>query len=104
MNLEEIKKLGLNTTIRDLQALYKKVNKKVKQARETKFKVVINGDEYESVNEVLDAYGSDIITESQKDNALRKFDENESIDAIRVLNTELDLLNDIIAALIDKRW
>ena len=82
-----------------MQKLYRKLEKKAQDIKSQKFVVIINGEEYETENEVLESYGCDMITSTQKDNALRKFEEHEQNEEIKVINVELNWLNDIIATL-----
>lgn len=74
-NNEEIKNnlIALKNIERDLT---KKI-KQLKNNRKNKevFKITINGEEYYTENEIIDAYGSDIISTTQKDTALKKFNE-----------------------------
>ena len=76
-NNEEIKNnlIALKNIERDLT---KKI-KQLKNNRKNKevFKITINGEEYYTENEIIDAYGSDIISTTQKDTALKKFNEWE---------------------------
>lgn len=76
-NNEELKNnlIALKNIERDLT---KKI-KQLKNNRKNKevFKITINGEEYYSENEIIDAYGSDIISTTQKDTALKKFNEWE---------------------------
>ena len=76
-NNEEIKNnlIALKNIERDLT---KKI-KQLKNNRKNKedFKITINGEEYYTENEIIDAYGCDIISTTQKDTALKKFNEWE---------------------------
>lgn len=76
-NNEELKNnlIALKNIERDLT---KKI-KQLKNNRKNKevFKITINGEEYYNENEIIDAYGSDIISTTQKDTALKKFNEWE---------------------------
>lgn len=76
-NNEELKNnlIALKNIERDLT---KKI-KQLKNNRKNKevFKITINGEEYYTENEIIDAYGSDIISTTQKDTALKKFNEWE---------------------------
>lgn len=65
-----------------LKSIERDLTKKIKQLKDKRkkkedFKITINGDEYYSENEIIDAYGVDIISSAQKDTALRKFNEWE---------------------------
>ena len=71
----KIELLACQNVMRKIDKEIKSINKKIKEIEEKPFVVVINGEEYSSYNEVMDAYGCDMITSSQRDSALRKFDE-----------------------------
>ena len=65
-----------------LKSIERDLTKKIKQLKDRRkkkedFKIIINGDEYYSENEILDAYGINIISSAQKDTALKKFNEWE---------------------------
>ena len=65
-----------------LKSIERDLTKKIKQLKDRRkkkedFKIIINGDEYYSENEILDAYGINIISSVQKDTALKKFNEWE---------------------------
>lgn len=58
---------------RDLQKKIKQLKDKRKKKQD--FEIIINGDKYNSEFEILEAYGCDIISNAQKDTALKKFRE-----------------------------
>ena len=65
-----------------LKSIERDLTKKIKQLKDRRkkkedFKIIINGDEYYSENEILDAYGINIISSAQKDTALKKFNKQE---------------------------
>lgn len=76
MDQDKITLIAIHNVMRDIEKKIKSTRKKIASVK-TDFKVIINGDEYLTENEVLDAYGSDIITSNQKDTALDKFRDNE---------------------------
>ena len=88
-NKEELKNnlIALKNIERDLT---KKI-KQLKNNRKNKedFKITINGEEYYSENEIIDAYGSDIISSTQKDTALKKFNEWEKGAIDKVLEYQI---------------
>lgn len=67
--------IGLKSIERDLTKKIKQLKDRRKKKED--FKIIINGDEYYSENEILDAYGTNIISRAQKDTALKKFNEWE---------------------------
>lgn len=93
MKQHELEIVALRQTLRDISNLIRKRQKENKKAKDTKFSVVIDGDEYFSENEVLDSYGGGFITESQKDIALKKFNDHQDIDDVKVNNIEIDWLS-----------
>ena len=88
-NKEELKNnlIALKNIERDLT---KKI-KQLKNNRKNKedFKITINGEEYYTENEIIDAYGSDIISSTQKDTALKKFNEWEKGAIDKVLEYQI---------------
>ena len=88
-NNEELKNnlIALKNIERDLT---KKI-KQLKNNRKNKedFKTTINGEEYYTENEIIDAYGSDIISSTQKDTALKKFNEWEKRSTDKVLEYQI---------------
>ena len=88
-NKEELKNnlIALKNIERDLT---KKI-KQLKNNRKNKedFKTTINGEEYYTENEIIDAYGSDIISSTQKDTALKKFKEWEKGSTDKVLEYQI---------------
>ena len=88
-NNEELKNnlIALKNIERDLT---KKI-KQLKNNRKNKedFKTTINGEEYYTENEIIDAYGSDIISSTQKDTALKKFNEWEKGSTDKVLEYQI---------------
>ena len=88
-NNEELKNnlIALKNIERDLA---KKI-KQLKNNRKNKedFKITINGEEYCTENEIIDAYGSDIISGNQKDTALKKFNEWEKGATDKVLEYQI---------------
>ena len=67
--------IALKNIERDLTKKIKQL--KDKRIKKEEFKITINGDEYCTENEILDSYGVGIISSTQKDTALRKFNEWE---------------------------
>ena len=91
----KIELLACQNVMRKIDKEIKSINKKIKEIEEKPFVVVINGEEYNSYNDIMDAYGCGIITENQKDTALRKLDEHELNDDIKVLEREKWYYTDI---------
>ena len=65
-----------------LKSIERDLTKKIKQLKDKRikkeeFKITINGDEYSSEIEIINSYGFGIISSTQKDTALRKFNEWE---------------------------
>lgn len=76
---DRLEKMNENNLIA-LKSIERDLTKKIKQLKDKRkkkedFKITINGDEYYSENEIIDAYGGDIISSTQKDTALKKFNE-----------------------------
>ena len=65
--------IALKSIERDLTKKIKQLKDKRKKKEE--FKITINGEEYCTENEIIDSYGSDIISSTQKDTALKKFND-----------------------------
>lgn len=65
--------IALKSIERDLVKKIKQL--KNKRIKKEKFKITINGEEYCTENEILDSYGWDIISSTQKDTALKKFND-----------------------------
>ena len=77
-----------------LKSIERDLTKKIKQLKDRRkkkedFKIIINGDEYYSENEILDAYGINIISSTQKDTALKKFNEWEKGEIDKVLEYQI---------------
>ena len=77
-----------------LKSIERDLTKKIKQLKDRRkkkedFKIIINGDEYYSENEILDAYGINIISSAQKDTALKKFNEWEKGEIDKVLEYQI---------------
>ena len=77
-----------------LKSIERDLTKKIKQLKDRRkkkedFKIIINGDEYYSENEILDAYGINIISSTQKDTALKKFKEWEKGEIDKVLEYQI---------------
>ena len=63
-----------------LKSIERDLSKKIKQLKDKRikkeeFKITINGEVYCTENEIIDSYGCDIISSTQKDTALKKFNE-----------------------------
>ena len=67
--------MALTLIKRDLIKKIKKLEAKRKDQND--FEIIINGDKYNSEWEILEAYGCNIISKTQKDTALIKFREWE---------------------------
>lgn len=80
--------------IRDLNNLIKKLNKTKKKKEE--FVTIIDGEEYHSYREITDAYGCEMITEEQKDRALKKLEEWRVLNVNKTLDQKIDLIVDVI--------
>lgn len=62
------------------KSIERDLTKKIKQLKDKRikkeeFKIIINGEEYCTEIEIIDSYGVGIISSTQKDTALRKFNE-----------------------------
>ena len=67
--------MALTLIKRDLIKKIKKLEAKRKDPDD--FEIIINGDKYNSEYEILEAYGCNIISWSQRDTAMKKFREWE---------------------------
>lgn len=99
MTQDKITLIAIDNVMRDIVKKQKSIRKKISDVN-ADFKVVINGDEYLTENEVLDAYGSDIITSAQKDTALDKFMDHERF-GTKTLEKELWYWNELYQSLLD---
>lgn len=93
---EKARRQAARFLIRDLNKMIEKTKKKKENI---KFSVTIDGDEYNTENEVLDSYGAGFITSSQKDTAIRKFEAFESGSTIYIEDCKIRLLDELIREL-----
>lgn len=91
MNKEKI------TALKNLLKEFDKIiaRKKANVVKKEAFKIEIDGQEYNSEEEILEAYGCDIISEAQKETALTKYELWESGSVKDTLSLELKYLNNI---------
>ena len=85
------------TALKNLLKEFDKIiaRKKANVVKKESFKIEIDGVEYNSEEEILEAYGCDIISETQKDTALDKYQAWESGSVKDTLSLELKYLNNI---------
>ena len=85
------------TALKNLLKEFDKIiaRKKANVVKKESFKTEIDGVEYNSEEEILEAYGCDIISEAQKDTALNKYQAWESGSVKDTLSLELKYLNNI---------
>ena len=91
MNKEKI--VALKNLLKEFDKII--ARKKANVVKKEAFKTEIDGEEYNSEEEILEAYGCDIISEAQKDTALDKYQAWESGSVKDTLSLELKYLNNI---------
>lgn len=100
MNIDLV---AINNIKREIDKLISKRTKKVKELKEKPFTVVANQEEYKSVHELQNDYGCGLLTRKQLEMGMKAFEQNESNENIRLVNTEINLLCEIYQALEDKQ-
>ena len=88
------KLIALKNIERDLLKKIKQL--KSKRVKKQDFSITINDDEYTRENDILDAYGCDIISEAQKDTAIRKYREWENGNVNEVLDYQINYYSDML--------
>lgn len=97
--IENNEKIGIQKTIRDIASLLKKKRKEIENKQNQPFKVIINGEEYNSENEILDAWGGGIITRKAMETGMKAFvDHQQNVD-INALKIEIRYLEQFLEVL-----
>ena len=85
--------------------LIKKIKKlEAKRKDKENFEIIINGDKYNSEIEILEAYGCNIISWSQRDTALKKFREWEKGSIDEVLEYQIRYYNKYLYDINQELW
>ena len=100
-DIEPYKNKAVESICRDLKAMIKKRRRKLDSIESGKklFGTFINGEEYRTENEIMDAYGCGMITDLQRREAIRRLNywvDGEEANAIRY---EIKVLSAILANL-----
>lgn len=99
--IEPYKNKAVESICRDLKAMIEKRRRKLDSIESGKnlFLTFINGEEYRTENEIMDAYGCGMITDAQRREAIRRLNLWADDDAANALRYEIKALSAIIAKL-----
>ena len=100
--IEPYKNRAVESICRDLKAMIEKRRRKLDSIESGKnlFGTFINGDEYRTENEIMDAYGCGMITDAQRREAIRRLNFWADDDAANALRYEIKALSAIRANLL----
>lgn len=99
--IEPYKNMAVESICRDLKAMIAKRRKKLDsiESGKTLFGTFINGEEYRTENEIMDAYGCGMITDAQRREAIRRLNFWADDETANALRYEIKLLSAILANL-----
>ena len=101
--IEPYKNKAVESICRDLKAMIEKRRRKLDSIESGKnlFWTFINGEEYRTENEIMDAYGCGMITDAQRREAIRRLNFWADDDAANSMRYEIKALSAILANLRD---
>lgn len=99
--IEPYKNKAVESICRDLKAMIDKKRRKLDsiESRKNLFGTFINGEEYRTENEIMDAYGCGMITDAQRREAIRRLNFWADGEEANALSYEIKVLSAILANL-----
>ena len=86
----------------DIKKIKAKRQEQLEKIKSKPFSITIDGEEYHTYYEIVDAYGVGIITERQRDNALMKLERHDADDDSEVLKEEINYWDSLLE-LVEKK-